>query len=739
MTQYLQSLGSSLLFATLASLTALALSLVFVAVRSVSVDAFLQTGFWKKFRAVPDLLASVCESIPLLILLILLGQTGMQEIYRPFLEYAQKALILGLFMFPSIWRYMDSRLDLSREDIYPQQLMLWKVPSLKVGLDYVLWKNNLRGIFSSLIWVFTSAFTLDLSIGFLANFGLGASYINWYDGSLGSRLGSVIRASGMASGSLYLIIAFVLIILLYQWAQKLMPHKLPVYNKILERPKADQEALYSFRELRITPQNMDITVDPANPLNLPEGGFIWLNGPSGSGKSLFVKAIMQLLEESGERPGILPKIPVIYYKDKKLSDATVLMPQEPDLYIFPYLSVRDYLYCMIDKDVEQITRQVQCNYKGADQADLLTLLGVVSWIQDTQISNISAGEKRMVAFVVAMEQSLHEDKKLIIFDEPDSSLDTSSIQALKFYLASINQKSVIYITHNVMHSKDLYETIANLGIWQLTTSGQQKEKHVVQSVDNVPAHYEQIHGAINETLAILRNKFQAIRPTSTHASATLLSIRFPLTIRIGDGLRLKASQNTRENNDMTVRKGDGIIGIVGDNGIGKSSFLRTIIGLYETERPSISLGYSPLRRSQSTHESIYKHNICYIYDDIEKALPGNLPLSEVIRDLEKVYRRGLNSTRYISSFGRTELQKPLVQFSGGERQKIVFDLVCHLIKTDLLLLDEPFSRLDWGDNLIQVTDWLREKSSQCPVIIISHNREILEAIAPHSTWLLEKC
>lgn len=733
MEHYLQSLGFSMLFAALATVSALILSLFFAALRSSSADAFLQTGFWRKFKTFPDLMASVFEGIPLLILLILLGQTGMKASYRPVLEYTQRALILGIFMFPSIWRFLDNRLDLSMEDVYPQQLMLWKVPSLKVGMSYVLWQNNLRGISSSLIWVFTSAFALDLSIGFLANFGLSASYINWFDGSLGSLLGNRIRNLGLSSSLIHLFFAFTLIILLYVWTQKLLPHPLPLYNPVRQQRVPTQDALYSFREIKITPQFMEIGIP--TPLDLDDEGFVWLNGPSGSGKSLFIKALMGLLKEEGEK--ILPVTPLIHFKDSAISEATVFMPQEPDLYIFPYLSVKEYLACVVDLDMEHLKMRVNSSYEGENKENFMNLLQVVSSVQETQVRNLSAGEKRMVAFVMAMAQSMQPDKKLIIFDEPDSSLDVNAVNALKFYLGNINTKSVIYITHNVMHSKDIYNAVSHLGIWQLIPQEQNPGKQNIQNIQDVSGHFDRVHQNIEKTLEQIRLLFADSENRADSAGESILRINFPLKIKLGRGLGLKASCGGIQQNELNVRSSDRLIGIVGDNGIGKSSFLRTVIGLHATEDESIALGYGGFRTLQSTHAAINKHGICYVYDDIEKALPGNLPLIDVIKDLKQIYGKGINNTQYIVNFDNEMLRRPITKFSGGERQKIVFDLVCHVIDAKLLLLDEPFSRLDWGENLIQVSQWLHHKSTKCPIMIISHNREILEAMAPQNTWLLE--
>lgn len=739
MAEFIIALGYSLLFALVAAAIALLLSLLLILVRCSSVNAYLRTGIWRRLSDIPELLASVCESVPLLILLVLLGQTSGRQGFTPVLEYLLKSLVLGFFMFPSIWRYLDNRLDLANEEVYPRQMMLWKISSLKVGVHYVILKNNLSGLLSSVIWVFTTAFTLDLSVGLLLHAGFGRSYINWFDGALGVLVGKNLRRFNRIDGSsaLYLLIAFALIFLLYQLAQKLIPHFQPVYNKVREKQDRDLAAQYSFTDVQLQTRGLDLGIDPQAPLNLQEGEFVWLNGPSGSGKSLFIKALLGLISDGEQEQSVLRRQPVIICRDSLLSEASVIMPQEPDLYIFPYLSVKDYIACLVGTDVERLSQTVRAAYSGDGQDNMLKLLRVVASIQDTQVRSLSAGEKRMVAIVVAMAQSLQPDKKIIIFDEPDSSLDANAIKALKFYLGSVNTRSVIYITHNVMHSRDIYAALDRLGIWELMPDPDREGKQIIRAVQDVEGHYQKVHAAIQTTLSDITNLFSGQDQANRASGEALLSISFPLNIELGRGLKLRASLNGQPQRELRVRSGDGLIGIVGDNGIGKSSFLRAVLGMHSTREASISLGNGSSKREQSTRAAIREHGICYVYDDIEKALPGNLPLIEVIKNLKKVHGRGIADTKFIKTFGSDMLHRPLTRFSGGERQKIVFDLVCHVIDARLLLLDEPFSRLDWGENLIQVSQWLRHKASLCPVIIISHNREILEAMAPENTWLLE--
>ena len=344
----------------------------------------------------------------------------------------------------------------------------------------------------------------------------------------------------------------------------------------------------------------------------------------------------------------------------------------------------------------------------------------------------------MLAFVVAIAQSLEQDKKLIFFDEPDSSLDENGVKALKFYLSEINHKSVIYITHNVMHSKELHEAIDKLGIWQLSPLSGKSAGYDIRRIENVEQHYQQIHQGIASSIDQISSMFRPEQKNESNRKL-LLRVRFPLTVDVGAKLNLSLFRGTEKAHELKVRQGDGIIGIIGDNGIGKSSFLRAVFGFYQTSGKDIALGANSIfSRYQSTRKAVYKHRMCYIFDDIEKALPDNIPLSAVLNELSRINQRDIDATKYVSTLSDSQMKLPLSKFSGGERQKIIFDLVCHLINTDLLVLDEPFSRLDWGENLIQVAKWLKFKSTLCPVIIVSHNREIIQAVAPDSTWELKR-
>ena len=379
MGEFIGLLLASFSFAATAAATALAFSLLLIILRCISADSFMQSGPYRRFRAVPDMLASVCESIPLLILLVLLGQTGIQMNVAPYAEYLRKAVILGFFMFPSIWRYLDSCLNLAIEEVYPRQMILWRVPSLKVGLYYVLWKNNLAGLLSSVVWVLTAAFSLDLSIGFLRGFGLGVSYINWYEGSLGYELGNWIRSEDMGRNLVYPVITFGIIALLYYFSQKLVSSRMPEYNEIIEKRKSNQSAQFYFERMHLTPNRSEIRIEPENGLSLLDGDFVWLNGPSGSGKSLFIKAVMKLLRADDS---LIQTPPEICYRDQPLSDSSVIMPQEPDLYLFPYLSAQDYLACVLRSDWEAL-RQLASGSQARNKDNFVSMLNVVSRIQNT--------------------------------------------------------------------------------------------------------------------------------------------------------------------------------------------------------------------------------------------------------------------------------------------------------------------------------------------------------------------
>ncbi|HQA07690.1 MAG TPA: ABC transporter ATP-binding protein [Syntrophomonadaceae bacterium] len=174
-----------------------------------------------------------------------------------------------------------------------------------------------------------------------------------------------------------------------------------------------------------------------------------------------------------------------------------------------------------------------------------------------------------------------------------------------------------------------------------------------------------------------------------------------------------------EDINLTVEKGD-YLGIIGPNGGGKSTLLRTILGLIVPERGTIKvLGHSP----QDNHEQIG-----YVpqYALFDRYFP--VKVGEVVLMGRLGKRKGLSYSRQDRQIAEQALQRAGVEhlknrqigeLSGGERQRV---LVARALATEpsILLLDEPTASVDPG---FQVTfyELLAELNESMTIILVSHD------------------
>ena len=162
---------------------------------------------------------------------------------------------------------------------------------------------------------------------------------------------------------------------------------------------------------------------------------------------------------------------------------------------------------------------------------------------------------------------------------------------------------------------------------------------------------------------------------------------------------------------------NGIVGVIGPNGVGKSTLFKMIAGLEKPTEGEIKLG--------STVE------ISYVDQNREKIDPAKT-LWEVVSDGEQFIEAGgqqIPSRAYTASFGfkGSDQQKLAGMLSGGEKNRL--NLALTLKKAgNLLLLDEPTNDLD-----VETLESLEEALEEFPgcAVVISHDRWFLDRLATH--------
>ena len=199
----------------------------------------------------------------------------------------------------------------------------------------------------------------------------------------------------------------------------------------------------------------------------------------------------------------------------------------------------------------------------------------------------------------------------------------------------------------------------------------------------------------------------------------------------------------------------GRIGLVGANGVGKTTLLRILIGEEEPSSGSIHhargirVGYLPQESTLDSTRTLWAECLT-VFEDLlnmqqelhtmEAALeadPSNRGLVEEYGDLQTRFERmgGYefeNRTRITLSglgFSRVEEKRPVSQLSGGQRTRALLAKLL-LSEPDLLLLDEPTNHLD-----ISAVEWLEAffKDWRGAVLIVSHDRYFLDQVT-NLTW-----
>ncbi len=162
---------------------------------------------------------------------------------------------------------------------------------------------------------------------------------------------------------------------------------------------------------------------------------------------------------------------------------------------------------------------------------------------------------------------------------------------------------------------------------------------------------------------------------------------------------------------------NGIVGIIGPNGVGKTTLFKTIVGLEELDGGTLEIG-----------ESV---SISYV-DQNREGIDANKNLWEVVSDGNDYMMVGdteIPSRAYVASFGfkGSDQQKPAGVLSGGERNRLNLALTLKQ-GGNLLLLDEPTNDLD-VETLSSLEAALLDFAG-CSVII-SHDRMFLDRVATH--------
>ncbi len=354
---------------------------------------------------------------------------------------------------------------------------------------------------------------------------------------------------------------------------------------------------------------------------------------------------------------------------------------------------------------------------------------------EQDVAQLSGGERRRVALC----RLLLQRPDILLLDEPTNHLDAESVLWLEQFLRDYSG-TVIAVTHDRYFLDNVAGWILELdrghGIpWRgnYTSWLEQKQKRL-EMEEKAESKRRRTLARELEWIHMTPRARQAKGKARIQAYTSLLAedrpekieeveIYIPSGKRLGDvvieaeGLT-KAYQDKLLFEDLSFKIVPGsIVGIIGGNGVGKTTLLRLITGQEKPDAGSIKIG-----------ETV---ELAYV-DQLRDALNAEATVWQEISggsDMVKLGSREMNSRAYCARFNFTgsDQQKKVGMLSGGERNRVH---LAKLLKTggNVLLLDEPTNDLDV--NTLRALEEALIEFAGC-ALVISHDRWFLNRIATH--------
>lgn len=480
------------------------------------------------------------------------------------------------------------------------------------------------------------------------------------------------------------------------------------------------------------------------------GAKIGMVGPNGAGKSTILK-IMAGLDtpsngeaalSSGYTVGILMQEPVL---DESKTVGENVREGVREIYD-KIVRFNEISLAMSDPnaDFDALLAEMGTLQEAIDTADAWDLDSQLEQAMDAlrcppsdaSVTHLSGGEKRRVALC----KLLLEKPDLLLLDEPTNHLDAESVLWLEQHLSKY-PGAVIAITHDRYFLDHVAQWIAEVDRGRLypyegnysTYLEKKAERLQIQGKkDNKLAkrladELEWVRSNAKGRQAKSKARLARYEEMATEAERTkkldFEEIQIPPGPRLGQQV-LEAQALTKGFGDRVLINDlsftlprNGIVGIIGPNGVGKSTLFKTIVGLEERDGGELLVG-----------ESV---KISYV-DQERTGIDPSKTLWEVVSDGLDVIQVGkveIPSRAYVSSFGfkGPDQQKKAGILSGGERNRLNLALTLKQ-GGNLLLLDEPTNDLD-----VETLSSLENALLEFPgcAVVITHDRWFLDRIATH--------
>ena len=485
-------------------------------------------------------------------------------------------------------------------------------------------------------------------------------------------------------------------------------------------------------------------------LSFYPGAKIGVVGPNGMGKSTLLKLMAGMEEVSNGEARLTPGYTVgILQQEPPLDeDKTVLENIE--------LAFGD-VKAKIDRfnEIGGLMAEPDADFDAlmAEMGELQDAIDAVDgWDLDSQLSQamdalqcpdpdmpvnvLSGGERRRVALC----RLLLEAPDLLLLDEPTNHLDAESVLWLEQFLHKY-QGAVLAVTHDryfldnvaewicevdrghLYPYKGNYTTYLETKAARLASQKQRDEKLAKRLSEELEWVRSSPKARQAKSRARLERYDQMVAEAAQSKKVDFTEIHIPAGPRLGanvlkvDGLCKSFGDRVLIDNLSFELPRNGIVGVIGPNGVGKSTLFKMIVGKEQPTSGTLELG-----------ETV---KLSYV-DQGREGIDPKKNVWEVVSDgldYMMVCETEVPSRAYVASFGfkGSDQQKPAGVLSGGERNRLNLALTLKQ-GGNLLLLDEPTNDLD-----VETLSSLEAALLEFPgcSVVISHDRMFLDRVATH--------
>ncbi|EYR62374.1 ABC transporter ATP-binding protein [Actinotalea ferrariae CF5-4] len=480
------------------------------------------------------------------------------------------------------------------------------------------------------------------------------------------------------------------------------------------------------------------------------GAKIGVVGPNGAGKSTILKIMAGLDQPSNGEARLSPGYTVgILLQEPPLNEEKTVLGNVEEgvaevkgkLDRFNEISA---LMAEPDADFDALLAEMGELQEALDHANAWDLDAQLEQAMDAlrcpppdaDVSVLSGGERRRVALC----KLLLEKPDLLLLDEPTNHLDAESVLWLEQHLSQY-PGAVIAVTHDRYFLDHVAQWIAEVDRGRLypyegnySTYLEKKQarlevqgKKDAKLAKRLKDELEWVRSSAKARQTKSRARLARYEEMAAEADRTrkldFEEIQIPAGPRLGsvvieaDNLRKGFDGRTLIDGLSFTLPRNGIVGVIGPNGVGKTTLFKTIVGLEPLDDGKLKIG-----------ETV---QLSYV-DQSRGGIDPKKTLWEVVSDgldYIKVGNVEIPSRAYVASFGfkGPDQQKPAGVLSGGERNRLNLALTLKQ-GGNVLLLDEPTNDLD-----VETLGSLENALEEFPgcAVVVSHDRWFLDRVATH--------